>query len=69
MVLVQDRAGLTPQAMDLFKKDLLEVITKYFVLEREQLEVNWERDTNSTALIINTPVIGRSMKAKAVAAS
>lgn len=69
MVLVQDRSGLTPQDMEVFKKDLLEVISKYFVLEHNELEVEWERNPGSTALIINTPVFGRSVSTKSRAAT
>lgn len=61
MVLVQDRSGLTSQDMDLFKKDLLEVISKYFSIEQKSLQVEWERNDNETALVINTPVVGRLM--------
>jgi cell division topological specificity factor len=58
MVLVQDRSGLTSQEMDFFRKDLLEVIGKYFVLERHQLDIEWHREDSCTALVINTPVMG-----------
>lgn len=61
MVLVQDRSGLTNEEMDLFKKDLLEVIAKYFHIESAALQVEWEREKNETALVINTPVTGRLM--------
>jgi cell division topological specificity factor len=65
MVLVQDRSGMTQQDMDDFKKELIDVICKYFVLESKALEVEWKRDNNETALIINTPVMGRPItKAK-----
>ncbi len=69
MVLVQDRSGLTQQDMDLFKRDLLEVITRYFVLERNALEVEWKRSNSSTALIINTPVSGRPREASRAVAN
>ena len=59
MVLVQDRSGLSRQELDLFQKDLIEVIAKYFVLERKSIEVEWRRDDSTTALVINTPVLGR----------
>ena len=69
MVLVQDRSGLTTEEMDLFKKDLLEVISKYFHIENTALEVEWERHESETALVINTPVVGRIMSSpKRVAA-
>lgn len=59
MVLIQDRSGLTSEEMDFFRRDLLEVICKYFVLERKQVDIAWERSDACTALIINTPVSGR----------
>ena len=69
MVLVQDRSGLTSQDMDLFKKDLLEVISKYFTIENKSLQVEWERNDNETALVINTPVVGRLMATQKRAAA
>lgn len=59
MVLIQDRSGLTSEEMDLFRRDLLDVICKYFVLERKQVDIEWQRTDACTALIINTPVMGR----------
>ena len=69
MVLVQDRSGLTPQDMDLFKRDLLEVISRYFMLERAQLDVQWHRENSTTALVINTPVVGRSREPSSAVAN
>lgn len=57
MVLVQDRSGLSSTDMDSFRADLLGVISQYFVLERKNLEIEWQRHDGSTALIINTPVV------------
>jgi cell division topological specificity factor len=59
MVLVQDRSGLSSQEMELFKKDLMKVISKYFLIENKHLEVEWKRGESETALVINTPVTGR----------
>ena len=59
MVLVQDRSGLSAKEMDLFKKDLLDVISKYFLIEQKHMDVTWERSDSQTALVINTPVTGR----------
>ena len=59
MVLVQDRSGLSATEMELFKEDLLKVISKYFVIQKTHLDVSWERSDNETALVINTPVTGR----------
>lgn len=64
MVLVQDRSGLSAEEMGFFQRDLLEVITKYFVLEQKRLEIEWQRTDGCTALVINTPVVGRPRSAK-----
>lgn len=69
MVLVQDRSGLTPQEMELFRNDLLDVFAKYFLLERKSIDIDWERAENSIALVINTPVMRRSTRAGAIAAA
>ncbi len=60
MVLVQDRSGMTAKDMEFFKKDLMEVISKYFLVETKNLQIEWQRLENSTALVINTPVIGKT---------
>ena len=59
MVLVQDRSGLTTTEMEMFKKDLMEVIAKYFTIENRTLDVEWKRTDSETALVINTPVMGK----------
>jgi len=65
MVLVQDRSGLSALEMDNFKSDLLDVISKYFNIEKKHLDVNWERTDYETALVINTPISGRLKEANA----
>ena len=59
MVLVQDRSGLTSEEMESFRKDLLEVISRYFSLEKRSVEIEWHRTESETALMINTPVVSR----------
>jgi cell division topological specificity factor len=67
MVLVQDRSGLNSKDMDFFKKDLLEVISKYFVVETKSLQVEWKRSDSTTALVINTPITGKPRADKKLA--
>lgn len=59
MVLVQDRSGLSTAEMELFKRDLMDVISKYFTIENRHLDVEWKRTDVETALVINTPVVGK----------
>ena len=51
---------MTAKDMEFFKKDLMEVISKYFLVETKNLQIEWQRLENSTALVINTPVIGKT---------
>ncbi len=64
MVLVQDRSGLSSSEMESFRGDLLKVISRYFVLERAALDIEWERSDGSTALVINTPVVVKRKERK-----
>ena len=68
MVLVQDRSGLTSQNMEDFKKDIIEVISRYFTLEQKDINIEWQREDSCTALIINTPIIGKHDEEELVAA-
>ena len=67
MVLVQDRSGLSSDQMESFRTDLLDVITKYFSLEKDRLDIEWQRVEGCTALVINTPVISKHAEQKSVA--
>lgn len=58
-VLVQDRTGLTNDEMTNFKKELMEVIAKYFVVDERGFDIDYKRDTDSTTLLINSPVVVR----------
>lgn len=69
MVLVQDRSGLSAKDMDFFKKDLMDVISKYFVVETKNLQVEWKRYDSTTALVINTPILSKAREQKLVAAN
>lgn len=59
LVLVQDRASVSPQLLENLKEDLIAVITKYIDIDESALEVNFNNvDDNSVALYANIPVLG-----------
>ena len=58
-VLVQDRSGLTTDDMAAFKQELVEVISRYFVIDESGFDVNYKRDTDTSTLLINSPVVVR----------
>jgi cell division topological specificity factor len=56
LVLIQDRAVLSPQMLDMLREDLIEVISKYMEIDELGLEVNLEKEKNAVALVANIPV-------------
>ena len=58
-VLVQDRAGLTNDEMAIFKEEMVKVIEKYFVIDKEGFDIKYHRLADTTTLLINSPVIVR----------
>lgn len=61
--LVQDRSGLSNEEMVRFKSDLLEVIKRFFIIDDSGFEVEYKRETGSTTLLINSPVLRRKLAA------
>jgi len=60
LVLVHDRASMSPQLLDILKEELIGVISKYMEIDKEELEVNLDSSSDSVALVANIPV--RHMK-------
>lgn len=58
-VLVQDRAGLNNDELASFRKELLSVIEKYFIVKESDFGIDYKRDGNSTKLTINSPVVAK----------
>ncbi len=58
-VLVQDRAGLNNDELASFRKELLGVIEKYFVVKEGDFGIDYTRDGNTTRLTINSPVVAK----------
>lgn len=62
LILVQDRTGIDEDIMENLQTELTEVLSKYFILEREQVEVELEREQDSMALVANIPVLGTKVR-------
>lgn len=63
LVLVHDRASVSPQLLQTLKEDLIKVISNYMEIDQEALEVSLENSDNQVALIANIPI--KSMKRQA----
>ncbi len=62
-VLVQDRTGLTPDDMTKFKREMVQVLERYFVIDEQGFDISYKRESELTTLVINSPVIVRRQDA------
>ena len=60
LVLISDRATVSPHIMEALREELLEVISRYMTVDATSVEMGLQRTGNAMALAANIPVI--SMK-------
>lgn len=56
LVLVQDRATLSPGLMESLKEDLIAVITKYIEVDEANMRVEFNDSDGSVAIVASIPV-------------
>ncbi len=56
LVLVHDRANVSPDLLTALKNDLIKVISNYMEIDEKALEVSLDSSDNQVALIANIPV-------------
>lgn len=57
LVLVHDRASISPAMLNKLKEDLIKVISSYMDIDESALEVNLCQDDREVALVANIPVM------------
>ncbi len=56
VVLIHDRANVSPEIMEHIKHDILEVVAKYADINPADMEISLADDADSVALVANIPV-------------
>lgn len=56
VVLIHDRANISPEVMQALKNDIIEVISHYMDINKNEMEISLENDDKSVALLANIPV-------------
>ncbi len=57
LVLVHDRAEVSPKLLEALKEDLIKVFQEYMEIDESALEFNLNNDDQSVALVANIPVL------------
>jgi len=57
LVLMQDRTNLTPYLLEKMRGEMIEVLSKYVEMDKDALELNFEQEGDSMALMLSIPVL------------
>jgi cell division topological specificity factor len=57
LVLMQDRTNLTPYLLERMRGEMIDVLSKYLEMDKEALELNFEAEGESMALMLSIPVV------------
>ena len=55
--LVYDKLEVTDEMLTDLQRDIVEVISRYFEIDRDALQLDIERSEDLSALVFNTPII------------
>ena len=55
--LLTDKLEIKADTLGDLQRDLVEVISRYFEIDRESIQIDIKRSEESSALIFNTPII------------
>ena len=56
LILVMDRIGLAPEHMDAMKRDILDAVSKYLIVDEDSIEMDMQRSNQSLVLVSNMQV-------------
>ena len=57
IVLIHDRADISPEMLDNLRQDMIAVITRYMDIDTSKIEMDFDRANRSVAFVANIPVI------------
>jgi cell division topological specificity factor len=57
LVLMTDHLELAPEMIDAMKRDLVDVISRHVEVDRDKIEVTFERQDRALAMLANIPIL------------
>jgi cell division topological specificity factor len=55
-----DHLELSPELIEAMKRDLVDVISRHVEVDRDKIEVNFERQDSALAMLANIPILSVS---------
>jgi cell division topological specificity factor len=65
--LIYDQVEISEDTLRNLQRDVVAVISRYFVIDEEAIKLDIQRDKNVSALIVNTPILRMMRKQPGVA--
>ncbi len=62
--LIYDRLEVSDDMLKEMQSEIVDVISRYFVIDRNQLKLNITRNNDMSALMLNTPIISAKTRQK-----
>jgi cell division topological specificity factor len=62
LILVQDRSLLSPQQFEQMKEDFIDILSKYFEINKSEINLSIDRENRKTILEAVVPVISVKKK-------
>ena len=60
LVLMTDHLELAPEMIEKMKRDLVDVISRFVEVDRERIDVSFERQDRTLAMLANIPILSVS---------
>jgi cell division topological specificity factor len=57
LVLMTDHLELAPEMIEAMKRDLVDLISRYVEVDRDRIEVTFERQDRTLAMLANVPIL------------
>ena len=58
LILVQDRLSISEEVMQSLQSEVTKLLSKYFTIKTDEVEMDLEREGNALALVANIPILG-----------
>ena len=55
LVIINDRANVSPEIMDSMRAEIVQVISKYMYIDTREMEFSLENENDAMALVVNIP--------------